>query len=516
MKQFSMIRRISHLFILLPMIGLTISTNAKGNTEDSADIEATADTRMELDLATVIRSAIEWNREINIAGFEPDIARQDVEEVDSVYDLTIFSTGGLTRTDRSTQTTLDTGSEEIDELIEDRWLVQAGVRKLVSTGGSISLYQEVDNLDSNSEFVQPNPQNTSRLRVGLEQPLLKNIGDQENRAAKETALTNVVSAQEHVQLKTANVVYQVILSYWRLWLETNLNHIHSENLKLAEDISKQEQERHSLGISRQIDVDRALSAIETRRSRLIRSINRKKTAFHRLRLLVNAPSVFSEIDGIEIIPTEQPVTTLPYLSASNLLDEALQKRPEAKIANYQLANAEISKKLYGHLQLPELSARADYTLNSLADDAGDAFSDVYSSGNDGWSVWLNFEFPLGNNGAQAEFRKAELTYRQAQEKAAHTRDVIFQEIYSIAEETALSHKQIAAALTAREAAERVLDSEMASYEITRTTNKDLLQAQDALAIATAEYHRALSEYNMKLAQLNRARGTTLEDFAEEL
>jgi len=516
MRQISTIYKIFYVLRFLSLVILSIGISSIGKAEDSTYLQAESGSKIELDLATVIRAAIQLNRDIDIARFDPEIAQEGVKKVDSLYDLTTFSKAGITRTDRPTQTILDTGSEELDKLLEDRWLVQVGVKKQVSTGGSISIYQELDYLDSNSEFVEPNPQKTSRLRVGIEQPLLKNIGDQENKAAKETALTNVATAKEQVQITMTDIVYKVTVLYWQLQLGTRLNEIHSRNLNLAKDIWQQEQERMSIGISKQIDVDRAVSAIETRRSRLIRSINEKKLAFHQLRFIVNAPTLFAQGKEIETIPTEEPVTASLNFTVTSLLDEALKKRPEVKIAKHQLETAEVNKKLYYRLQLPQLNARADYTLNSLADDAGNAVSKVYEFKNDGWAVWLDFEYPLGSNGPEAQYRQAELTYRQAQRKVAHARDAIIQEINSTAEEVASSYQQLEAAKTAKDAADRLLQSEMANYEISRTTNKDLLQAQDVSTLATVEYYNALSYYNMKLAQLNRARGTTLDNYVNEL
>ena len=196
---------------------------------------------------------------------------------------------------------------------------------------------------------------------------MKNIGDQENKAAKENALTNVASAKEQVQLKIVDVVYQVILSYWRLQLETNLNDVHRGNLQLAEDIWKQEQERYILGISRQIDVDRAVSAIETRRNRLLRSINRRKTVFHQLRYLVNAPQIFSEFDQIEIIPTEQPITTLPNLTVPSLLDEAFQMPADfVRLVNNQRCC---------HLWLKGIHGQREWSWNPRAD--GDLATHIF-------------------------------------------------------------------------------------------------------------------------------------------
>jgi outer membrane protein TolC len=497
--------------LLTCFFAITVTDSRADNSLDSVQPESVAATTLELDLKTAIRYALRRNREIAIARYQPDIAQEDVKVAESVYDFNVFSTGGLTRGNRPTQSLLDTGSEEIDELAENRWLIQAGVKKHIETGGTLSLYQELDYLDSNSEFVEPNPQNTSRLRVELQQPLLQNIGDQENKAATETAQMNVVTARESTRRQINQITYNIVNAYRQLQLERKLYDLQKTNLQMAKDIYKIEQERFRLGISKDIDVNRAQSAIENRRIRLLRSFNRLQTVVYQLRLLLNFP----QPSPGKIIPTESSTVTLPDFAISDLIEEAFLKRPEIKIAENGLASAEINMRLYGHLKLPELNARGDFNLNSLAEDAEDAFKEVYSDSGEGWSVWLDFNYPLGNNGAKAKYTKASLEYRQAREEVLHTKDVVQQEIQSVVQDVEISHRQIAAALAAQQAAVKVLKGEMANYELTRTTNKDLLQAQNLLAAAQREHLRAVTHFNLKLAQLDQAKGTLLESLTGE-
>ncbi len=469
-----------------------------------------------MDLEAAIQYALRWNRQITIAEYQPDMAKEDVAVVNSEYDISVFSTGGLTKENRPTQSLLDTGSVEISELIEERWLVQVGLKKRISTGGTISLYQELDFLDSNSEFPEPNPQTTSRLRVELKQPLLKNIGDIKHKSAAETALVNVETARESVRLQISDIIYSVVTSYRQLQLEVTLYNLHKKNLRLAEDILNREQERLNLGISKPMDVDRTLSAIENRKSRLLRSLNRMQAAVNQLLLLLNSPDHTANDQGITIIPTDLSVMSLPVLTTELLVQDALMYRPEIKIANNRLASAATDMKLYNHMQLPELNLRADYTRNSLDTSEKDALKGVYNDSDPSYSVWLDFQYPLGNNGADAEYRKAHLAFLQAREEVKYTKDIVLQEIRSITQEIELSHQQIAASFKAQQAAARVLEGELANYELNRTNNKDLLQAQDLLAAAEGENYRAVADFNLKLAQLNRVKGTLLKSVVDRL
>ncbi len=473
--------------------------------QDSKDTEP-----VKLDLKTTVQYALQWNREVAIIGYYPLIAQEELQAANSVYDITLFSTGGIIRDDRPTQTILDTGSEEIDALIEDRWVAQVGLKKHFSTGGMISIYQEVDFLDSNSELVTPNPQNTSRLRTQLRQPLLKNIGDPENSAKIETANVNISVSSEEERQQLINIIYNVINSYWQVHLERSLFDLNKEHLQMAKNILCREESRFAQGLSKQLDVDRAISAIKNRHSRLLRNENRLQTEVNQLKLLLNLPQLPPGSSPLDVIPIETPVVDLPVVSLEESLADGLKNRPEIKLSRNKLKIAEINKKLADRLYLPTLDARLDYTLSSLGTSERQALESVYNNSREGWSAWLDFEYPIGNKGAQAEYRKSQLEYRQAQDKLLHAQEVVQKEIRSYLQDVTLSNQQIEVTLEAQQAAKRVLKSELARYEIDRITNKDLLQAQEILAVAKREHLRSLIYYNLKLAQLNRAKGSLFE------
>jgi outer membrane protein TolC len=72
------------------------------------------------------------------------------------------------------------------------------------------------------------------------------------------------------------------------------------------------------------------------------------------------------------------------------------------------------------------------------------------------------------------------------------------------------YKRVQAYRVARELAEQKLDAEEKKLKVGLTTNYVVLQYQRDLADARSAELRAIIDYNLSLAQLDRATGTSLK------
>ena len=71
MRQISTIYKIFYVLRFLSLVILSIGISSIGKAEDSTYLQAESGSKIELDLATVIRAAIQLNRDIDIARFDP-------------------------------------------------------------------------------------------------------------------------------------------------------------------------------------------------------------------------------------------------------------------------------------------------------------------------------------------------------------------------------------------------------------------------------------------------------------
>jgi outer membrane protein TolC len=177
-----------------------------------------------------------------------------------------------------------------------------GAKQLLPTGATVSLYQELDRLNSNSTLVVPDPQNTSRVGVEVSQPLLKGLLDAPNRAAITIAQLGVGMSNDEFRQVSMDVVAEVARTYWQLVSERLSTIIAIKTLDMAEEVYRRENERLQRGLSTRLDVDRSLAAVESRRAVLLRNQARVKIVSDQLKLLLNYPEALPEI-----IPLDYPL-----------------------------------------------------------------------------------------------------------------------------------------------------------------------------------------------------------------
>ena len=464
-----------------------------------------------LTLFDAIGEALRKNQKIQVSSYNPRQAAQDLKGAEAVYDSSIFSSGNIGRVKRPTNSLLDTGTLKEDLLIEKRRFLQAGAKKLLPSGATVSVYQEMDNLDSNSLYVIPNPQGTSRLVMELSQPLLKGFWDTSNRAIITIAKLNVDMSNEEFRQTVMDVLTEVVKTYWQLVMEREFEFIARQDVEMAEEVYRRESVRLERGISTKLDADRALAAAEMRRSDLLRAQTRIKMISDQLKLLLNLP------EGVpEIFPLSKPQMKPHKVDIGEALAKALKNRPELQRAQKAVGVSKARKDLANHNRLPKLNAVLRMTKNGLGVSPGGAIDTVYSENNNSWLTALEFEYPLGNQAAQAEYTKRSLEYDQSATEVRRVKNQITNEVSLAIREINLAHQEIPSTLQAKTASERVVASEMARFELGQKSNEELLRAQDQLAAAAREFARSVINYNISLTTLSRAEGTIIKALGIEI
>src|SRR5512140_3227636 len=468
-----------------------------------------------LKLSDAVRMALAENSDIKVISYNPKRAMEMVKGAESAYDPSLFAAYSRSQMDRPVQSTLDTGFPGDNLYSERRWSLQAGVKKPIPwLGGVLTLSQTVDRLENNSSLTIPNPQNTSRIQAQLSVPVLQGGLDAQNRAAILLSKANAGVSDAEFRQKALEVAADVVRAYWELVFHREVARISGEILGMAEEVHRRESVRHEKGLSKSLDVERARAAIESRRGELVRARNRLEVTTQQLRLLINDPAVLPS-SRRELVPLDAPVEAAVAIDVSESVLTALAKRPEVFRAGKATEAAGIRKDLASNKRLPKLDAKASYTLNALGKSYPDAMSNAYTNDYTGYSVGLEFEWPIGNQAPDSEYRRAVLEKEQQQWDLQRAKEQVASEVYLAEKSIRLSREEIESAKVTKEATERVVVGQKARFELGQTTNEELLRAQDSLAAAEREVARALVSYNVGLAALSRARGTMLEEMGIE-
>lgn len=466
---------------------------------------------IKLGISETVKLAVTGNRDIQIATFYPAIATEELKSSQSVYDPALFAENNIIRTERPIQSILDNGTAGEEIFSEHRWDARAGVKQPLPTGGIASVYVDVDHLNSSSDLVIPNPQYTSRLTFQVRQALLKEFFDRSNRSAIEIADINLDIANAEFHKIFSGTIKDVASSYWLFAYYYKQLDISRSAVVDAEDISNRIRVRNEKGLSGQLDVDRAISAVQDRKRRLIADRIKYETTMDQLKLLVGmSPS--SPDFRADIIPVEELKAYGIALDKSMIVQEALKLRPEYLVADKKMKAAKIRKKLAQHQKLPKLDAKASYSFNSLGSDFNESFDDTYLSDEASWAVGLEFEWPIGGRKSAAQYRKMVYEYEQSQAELNKTIEQITYEINSAINEIEQTWDEIDAAGEARDAYSRVLEREETRFEMAKINNQGLLDAQDDFYESERNRVRALLNFNLSLLKLKWAKGSLAEDF----
>jgi outer membrane protein TolC len=341
--------------------------------------------------------------------------------------------------------------------------------------------------------------------VELQQPLLNNIGSKKEQTAIKIANYRANISSADFRRKVIDVTTSVASVYWKLYLFKELIDINRVNLDMAEEVHRRESERYARGLSQQLDVARARSNAQVRRSTLLRSQEEYKLAMDRLKLLLNWQEFTIDSDAV-VIPIELPLTAPMDPDETEAITTALSNRPEIIKAQQELMIREVDEKLAAHQRLPKLDAYGRYSVSGYGDEQDRAWNDVSINDDDAWEVGIQFEWAFGNRSAKSQYRRKSLSRLQANAQLKRVKDEIKLDVKQVLHRLVTARGEIDANRSAKEAAEKVVEGEFTRFDIGQTNNEELLRAQDLLAMTSRSFVRAVADYNTTIQELTRAQG----------
>ena len=468
-----------------------------------------------LSLQDSLRAAMLGNHDIQLAGYTPRIAQEDIVRAEAVFDPTAFFANTFGRTKRPIQSVLDTGAVGDTSYIEDSWAFQGGLRQPLIIGGVVSVYEQMNWLATNSDLTIPNPQFTGSLNVEVSQPLLRGFGARVNRATIRVADVSARISRETFRTKVMDVAADVTRNYWQLAHDLDVVRVSRQSLDQAREVLRREGVRLAQGLSKEVDVDRARAAVAIREVEVVRSENQVRSTLDRLKLVLNSPDLPLGEEARVVQTAALHYYEVP-VDRSEAVAKALARRPDLEAARLAVAGNRLRLDVAEHETLPRLDAVLRGSLPGLGTSWGDSFGQQWFSGKYTWSAGVEFEMPVGNRTAKADERKRRLEYEQSLMEAEQ---LVAQAVFEVNEAVRgvlVAHDEVDATTRAQDAAERAMKGELARFELGETTNHDLLIAQDNLATAQRDHLRALLAFNTAVTDLARAQGMILEEAGIEI
>ncbi len=334
-----------------------------------------------------------------------------------------------------------------------------------------------------------NPRDFYIYRFSLNQ-LLYDFGKTAGTVEQSTA--SYKASQEDYAAARQQVVLETRTAYFNYLAARRAVRVEEQNVRQNQELLKQAQGFYQVGLRAKIDVTKAEANLYQAESTLIRARNAAEVARVDLMKALGLKSwPYREVeDVLEVTP--QP------LKLEDLRSQALRQRPEIQrnraLQNRDLAAIQVAKSGY----YPTLSSNSAYGWQGSG----------YPL-DDNWWLGMGVNFPLFEGGkTMYAVRQAKAQWRSTLAQA----DVLTLEVIKEVEQSYLDLKAawevIRSSRKAREAAEENLRLAWGRYRAGVGNIIEVTDAQTQFARADLEYVRALLEYRIIEARLDKAIGKT--------
>lgn len=400
------------------------------------------------------------------------------------------------------------------------------------TGGYLSLSFANYRSDTTQAFQLINPRYGSTIRVDLNMPLLRDFGPKMARREIILAEKNKDVAWKQYEASLTETIYLVEEAYWNLVFAVENLKVKQYSLKLAKDLLRKNQKEVEVGKLAPIELLNAEAEVASREAELIQAERMVERAEQILRNLINIEADPEKANFI-IGPKDQPefVPRRPYPEQALAL--AFKKRPELEQQRKNIEIREFNLVVAKNELLPRLDLQFSYWSPGISGDrllylddnpsfgvivgrekgsAVDSIRDALKLLYQNWNVALNFSFPLSNLTSRANYASARLELERSQARLKSLEQQVRLEISDTIRDIETNAKRVEALRIARETAEKRLLAEEKKMTVGLTTNYFVLQYQAELANARSLELRAIVDYILAWARLEKLTGESLERY----
>lgn len=404
------------------------------------------------------------------------------------------------------------------------------IRQNIPAGGDLTVSLYSYRRESNLRYQTYNPRYTSILIFDYTQPLLKNFGFKMSRREIIVAKNNREISESQFKGILMQTIYDVENAYWNLVYSIEDLKAKNRSLEWARNFLTKNKREVEVGTLAPIEILSAESEVAAREADILQAEAEVRNSEDQLKTIINLAAEEGGID-LEIIPVDEPQFTKRDVSFEQALATALQNRPDLYERRADIENKKINLSYAKNQLLPDLSLVASYwspgisgtqllydpndplgdPIGFLPGGAAQSFRDAFNFKFRNWSVRLNFELPLNTMLSRAQHAQARTELNQSNLRLKNQEQQIILEVKNTVRTVQTNYKRVQAYRAARVLAEKTLEAEERKLKVGLTTHYTVLQHQRDLANAISAELRAVIDYNLSLAQLDRVMGISLEN-----
>jgi len=485
-----------------------------------------------LTLAACIRAALARNLDLSIEAVNPALDDEAVAETREKY-LPQFNMGYS----RQDLTALGTWGIDGTSIRSKNDNISAGFTQKIMTGADLTLTLSNSMSDTSRAYTVINPSYYSLLQFNLTQPLLKGFGPKINRIETTRAENTRDAAVAQLKAAVLQTVYNVEEAYWNLAYAVENLKVQEASLAQSRETLKRNSEAARIGTKSAIEV---LSS-ETEAARWEDGVIAGRLQVQRLeeslRRLMDAGSAGASAEGdaneagTRLVLADRPGAEARSIVLEDALRTALAERPEILASEKDLDTSANDVRYFRNQLLPQLDLNfsiwnpgqsgvkylylnndvfSNVIIGKIEGSRMDSIKDVFRKTYRNWSLNLNFNLPLANLFSRAGLAKADLARRQSELRLERQKKTIASEVSEAVNDLRTTERKIKSSADYRAMVEKRLEAEQKRYDLGLVGSEWLFSYQRDLAQAKTDEVRALVDYKIAAAKLDKVMGTTLK------
>ena len=409
--------------------------------------------------------------------------------------------------------------------------LSASVAQAIPSGGTVSIALSGYKSESNRSFQTINPRYGSTLTFSFNQPLLRNFGPKMSKHNIIVSQNNRDISDSQLRSVLLDTVFKVEQAYWNLIYAIENLDVKQQSLDLARDLLSKNKREVEVGMVAPIEVLSAEAEVATREADILQAEIAVTNGEDLLKTIINIEA--EEGSGLlRIVPSDAPTQEARSVSLDEALKTALDMRPDLQATRVGLKNGELNVAYAKNQVLPDLNFYTSYwspgisgtqllyldnnpltgvVVGKVPGGAGAALSDALGLRYENWSIGVQVNIPVSAFTSRAQYEVSRIDYEQSLVDLKNLEQQIFLEVRTAVRAVEINFKRVLGYRAARELAEKKLEAEEKKLNVGLTTNYVVLQYQRDLADAKTNELRALIEYNLTLAYLDKSLGLGLKN-----
>jgi outer membrane protein len=498
-----------------------------------------------LTLKEAIYIALRNNPSVIAASMDPVLSLQAVRQSWAVFDPNLTSQADTNKNVTPVTNPFTAGGLPSLETKNYDW--DFGISKVSAlTNGTMGITFDNNYNNTNSLLTSINNYYTPLLEMSVNQPLLRNFGNEFATINVRIAQTNQRQAQYTYEQQLNDFVLRVGTDYWNLArAEMNLE-VAKQALAVDEDLVRQNAISVNVGVMAPLQLKEAQSQAATDQANVYTAQGALETA----RAVLRQDVMYNPTQSF--MPAQLEVADRPHpneipVNEERSLELAMMWRPELAALRQEIESLLLQVKYAENQTLPQFNVGAEFGITASGGDvvcgppvvAGlnvvGGVPCIQTGGSKGvalpykggyntalnrlfrftwynYAVTFDFERPLSNDAAKAALAQAKTTYEQGRMNYRNeVSEVVVDVQQSLAGQTA-NYKAAQAAHVATATAAAALHDERETFRVGMATTHDLLQYIESLVAAEGNEVQAQVNFEISKLQVQHAQGTLLREF----